>query len=163
MKRLSVRMLMLIVVGGGVGLGLFFARPNLSVVWAKISDLTHGEEPKEVAPPPEPVESTEGTVRADSLAEPAISTLTQVASIGAVDATHPALPDVVLSSPSVAERIGLKVEPVVSRLYAPSITGNTEITYNANLYGEVRRGCGGSCMRFWRTRARNIARVSRWR
>lgn len=130
-------MLMLIVVGGGVGLGLFFARPNLSVVWARITELTHGE-PKEIAPPPGRDGAEDGSETRNLLSEPAIAALARVASLGAVDVMQPALPDVVLSSPSVAQRIGLKVEPVVARPYAPSVLGNTEITYNGDLYGQVR-------------------------
>ena len=138
MNRMWVRGLLLVLIGGGVGLGLLVAWPNLGVVWAKITELTHGEESKEVAAPPDATDSTDGSLASHPMGDPGFSTLAQLASIGAVDATQPALPDVVLSSPAVAERIGLKVVPVVSRNYAPSITGNAEITYNANLYGEVR-------------------------
>ncbi len=53
------------------------------------------------------------------------------------------LPEFALSAPEIAERVGLKVAPVDTRPFTPSITGNAEIVYNANLYGEVRPRVAG--------------------
>jgi cobalt-zinc-cadmium efflux system membrane fusion protein len=133
-----MRLIVLAVAGGGVGLGLLLARPNLSAVWGRLSELTHGGLSKALAAPPEDGADSPEREAQIRLADPAVSTLAQVASVGAVDAARPSLPDVVLSSPDVARRIGLKVEPVAARAFAPSVTGNAELTYNGDLYGEVR-------------------------
>ncbi len=59
------------------------------------------------------------------------------------DSLRPPLPPIKLTSPEIARRIGLQEAPAIVRRHAPTITGNAEIAYNANLYGEVRPRVAG--------------------
>ena len=65
------------------------------------------------------------------------------ASTGLAEVARAPFPVVSLSSPEIAARVGLRTEQTESRRAFPSISGNAEIAYNANLYAEVRPRVSG--------------------
>ena len=65
------------------------------------------------------------------------------ATLGCSVPALPPLPEVRLSSPEIARKIGLRTARSESRRSAPSLGGNAEIAYNANLYAEVRPRVAG--------------------
>ena len=65
------------------------------------------------------------------------------ASAGLASIGRPPFPTLHLSSPDIAQRVGLRTERSEGRRTFPSLSGNAEIAYDANLYAEVRPRVGG--------------------
>lgn len=147
MKRIALRLAAVAVVLAAVGLGLWWTKPDLGAAWARLANLTRGvgasaaEDRPEIDAPPEP--SSAGRRPRADLADPRFASTLGVATCGASEASHEPWPAVVLSSPEVAARIGLETAPSLGRRHTPTITGNAEVVYNANLYGEVRPRVAG--------------------
>lgn len=138
MKRFFLRLAALAVVLAAVGLVLWWARPDLASLWSRLSESigrASAAVGAKVAPPPE------HDSRAPERSRPSdpLASLAARAAFGwASELARPPLPIVVLSSPDVAARIGLRTAPAAGGMRTPTIAGNAEIVYNANLYGEVR-------------------------
>jgi cobalt-zinc-cadmium efflux system membrane fusion protein len=65
------------------------------------------------------------------------------ATIGLNVAARLPFPEVRLSSPNVARKVGLHTGQSEARRASPNLRGNAEIAYNANLYAEVRPRVSG--------------------
>ncbi len=131
-----------------VGLGLFLARPNLAPVWARINDLTQGlreggmgETSSSSAEPEigaEPTEPQGPQLPRAMFGQSQIAVLAAFGTLGTIEAARPPWPEIVLSSTETVKRIGLETTRSIGRMFAPTITGNAEIAYNANRYAEIR-------------------------
>lgn len=129
-----------------LGISLWAIDPDYGQVWSQVRGFTQSfglmaakadteSGPSEIAPPPE---HSEPELPRGILSNPGLALSFGLATAGAFDAVQPPLLAVELSSPEIAKRIGLQTAPAVLYRHVPSIVGNAEIAYNANLYGEVR-------------------------
>lgn len=138
MKRFFLRLAVGAAVLVVVGVGLWLARPDWNSLWSKLSasiGRVHAGSESKIAPPPEPDSQEFEPVRPSD----PLSPIAARAVCGwSGEMLRPALPVVGLSSADVARRIGLRTAPAAGGTTTPSIAGNAEIAYNANLYGEVR-------------------------